>query len=60
MSDELFPVTVSEMAAEVEREISLREWVYPGLVQRKKLKQAKADRQLAVMRALLEFLKTQS
>lgn len=56
MSD-LLPVTVTEMMTEVQREIDLRLWVYPGLVERKKLRQSKADRQLAVMRAVFEFLR---
>ena len=57
MNDDLLPVTVSEMMTEVQREIDLRLWVYAGLVERKKLRQSKADRQLAVMRAVLEFLR---
>lgn len=57
MSADLLPITVGEMISEVDREIKLREWVYPGLVERKKLRQAKADRQLAIMRAILEFLR---
>lgn len=58
MSGDLLPITVAEMINEIEREIGLREWVYPGLVERKKLRQAKADRQIAIMRAVLDHLKS--
>ena len=50
------PITLSEQVAEVRREIAMRQAVYPGLVERKKLAPARADRQLAVMRAVLEKL----
>jgi hypothetical protein len=58
LSGDLLPITVAEMINEIEREIGLREWVYPGLVERKKLRQAKADRQIAIMRAVLDHLKS--
>jgi hypothetical protein len=58
LSGDLLPITVAEMITEIEREIGLREWVYPGLVERKKLRQAKADRQIAIMRAVLDHLKS--
>jgi len=50
------PIPLQEQIAEVRREIAMREAVYPGLVERKKLTQARADKQLAVMRAVLEQL----
>lgn len=55
MSDLLFP-TIEEQIAEVEREIAMRRRVYPRLVEIKKTSQAKADRQLAVLEAVLATL----
>ena len=54
---DLLPISVAEMIAEIEREIRMRESVYPRWVAAKKLSQAKADRQIAVMRAAVERLK---
>ena len=56
MSD-LLPISVADMIAEIEREIRMREAVYPRWVTAKKLTQDKADRQIAVMRAAVERLK---
>ena len=42
----------------VEREISMRQRVYPNWVAAKKLKQEKADYELACMRSVLHTLKT--
>ena len=47
-------VTRDEKIAELTREIAMREQVYPRRVAEKKMTQAKADRQIAVMRAILE------
>ena len=47
---ELFPVTLMEMIAELERELALRTSVYPRWVAAGKLKKDKADRQIAVLR----------
>jgi hypothetical protein len=44
----------SEKIAELTREIAMREQAYPRRVAEKKMTQAKADRQIAVMRAILE------
>lgn len=54
----LFPVSIEEQIAEVEREISLREHVYPRWVGERRMQQAKADKCLAAMRAALVTLKS--
>lgn len=57
---ELFPPSLSEQIACVEREIRYRERVYPRLVFNRKMVQAKADREIEIMRAIkatLEGLK---
>lgn len=56
MSD-LLPITTHEMIAEIEREIVMRERVYPRWVADGKLKQAKADRQIAILRAAVRRLR---
>jgi hypothetical protein len=57
MANGFFPPTLDEQIAEVEREIKMREQVYPGMVRLKKLSQVKADRQIAVMKAVLGRLR---
>lgn len=56
MSD-LFPISRDDMIAEIEREIGLRNRVYPRWVVMKKITQDKADRQIAVMEAIAELLR---
>lgn len=56
MSD-LFEPSLVEMIAEADREIVARFHVYPRLVAAGKLKQAKADRQIQVMRAIAARLR---
>lgn len=56
---ELFDPPLPEMIREVEREITLRRAVYPGLVARKKLTQVRADRQIALMEAVRRNLEVQ-
>lgn len=50
---ELFAPTLAEQVACVRREIAMRERVYPRQVGAGKMKQAAADREIAVMRAVL-------
>lgn len=60
MSD-LFPDALPDLDAqikEVQREIATRERVYPRFVSNGTLKQATADRQMTVMRAVLNTLTT--
>lgn len=49
-------IPLSVQIGEVEREIRMRESVYPGLIQRDKLRAAAADRQLRIMREVLVTL----
>ena len=49
-------ITIEQMIACVEREIGMRERVYPRWVEQKKLLQATADQELARMRAVLDLL----
>lgn len=49
-------INLSEQIACVKREIAMRERVYPGQVQRGKLRQGEADYELAAMRAVLATL----
>lgn len=44
---------MTEMIECIEREIKMREWVYPGRVAAKKMSQKKADTEMAMMRAVL-------
>ncbi len=61
MTDQLFalpPPTLLQQIAEVEREIGMRELVYPRQVAAKKMTQQKADWLLTAMRAVLATLKS--
>jgi hypothetical protein len=51
------PITLGAQIACVEREIGMREHVYPRRVADGKMSQAKADDELAAMRAVLATLK---
>lgn len=53
---EPLPVPIEDQIRCVEREIEMRERVYPRWVSEKRLTQAKADRELAAMRAVLRTL----
>lgn len=57
MSDDMFPVTKLEMLSEVEREIAMRRMVYPKLIATKAMSQRAADRKLALMVAVANFLR---
>ena len=46
--------TTAEKRREIERELRQRENVYPRLIANGKLTQQKADRQMAVLRAVLD------
>jgi len=50
-------MTIAAQIKEVEREIGLRQNVYPALVRQRRMSQAKADEHLARMREVLETLK---
>ena len=49
-------ISLEEMISCVEREIGMRERVYPRWVEQKKLLQATADQELARMRAVRDLL----
>lgn len=51
--------TTAEKLACVQREIGQRQRVYPGLVERQRMSQAKADREIACMRAIEADLQKQ-
>jgi hypothetical protein len=50
-------VTLGEQIAAVQREIGMRERVYPGLVAKGKMKLDESERQIAAMKAVLETLR---
>ena len=58
MSD-LFEPTILEMIATIEREIGMREVVYPRWVAAGKMTQKKADREILLMRAVVANLRAQ-
>lgn len=49
-------VPIDEQVRCVEREISMRERVYPRWVEQKRMTEKKADQELEAMRAVLETL----
>ena len=57
VTDELFPIELDDEVAELEREIRLRKRVYPEFIAARRLSQAKADRQIAVMQSAIDRLK---
>ena len=48
--------TLAEARAEIARELSMRERVYPGLIARGQLTQPAADQQMARLKAALRYL----
>lgn len=50
-------MTIDDMIKCAEREVGMRERVYPRWVEAKKMSQAKADSEMATMKAIVEFLK---
>ena len=55
MSD-LFPPSLAEQIACIEREIAMRVRVYPRQISAGRMTQVKADREIALMRAVLTTL----
>ena len=51
-------ITLDDMVSCIEREIGMRERVYPRWVEQKKLLQATADQEMARMRAVRDLLLT--
>jgi hypothetical protein len=60
MKADLFPhqPTLGQQIACVEREIRMRERVYPGWVSGGRMSQAKADHEIAAMKAVLTTLQS--
>jgi hypothetical protein len=57
VSGDLLPVSLPDMIAEVERELALRERLYPEWkLSAGRIKRLRMDRQIEVMRALLSKL----
>lgn len=54
----LFEISIEEQIAEVERELKLREHVYPRFIEAKKMRPEKAEKCMAAMRAVLATLKS--
>ena len=54
--NDLLPITLDDQIAAVKREIAMRERVYSRQVFNRKMTQKTADRELALMRAVLETL----
>ena len=50
------PVTVADMVRCVNREVRLREKVYPVLVESGKMSQGKADREVQAMQETMNYL----
>lgn len=49
-------ISMTEQQKEIEREITMRKKVYPGLVVKGKMKPDEANRRIAVMEAVLQTL----
>jgi hypothetical protein len=54
---DLFPPTIDELVACAEREVRLREYVYPRRVAQRRMTQEKADKEIALMKAIVVELK---
>lgn len=54
---DLLPISLSDQIACIERELRMREHVYPRRVAAKRMIQATADRELEWMRAVLATLR---
>jgi hypothetical protein len=50
-------ITLADMVECAGREVGLRKNVYPGMIARGKISMAKADREIAVMEAIHQYLK---
>lgn len=50
-------ISLQEQIACVQREIGMRERVYPRWVEAKRMSQEKADKEIAAMKAVLETLR---
>jgi hypothetical protein len=58
LTEDFSDVALADEIAAVKREIAMRERVYPGWIQRGKMTEVKAAREIRVMRAVLKRLLT--
>ena len=56
MMADLFPITIDDELAEVEREIALRKRVYPRWIDARRITREKADRHIALMQSVANRL----
>jgi hypothetical protein len=54
---ELFPPNLDDLVACAEREVRFREYVYPRRIAAKKMTPDKAEKEIALMRAIVDELK---
>jgi signal recognition particle subunit SEC65 len=54
---ELFPPTLAELVAAAEREVRFREFVYPRRIAAHRMTAEKAEKEIALMKAIVEELK---
>jgi len=54
---DLFPPTLAELIAAAEREVRFREFVYPRQVATGKMTPEKAEKEISLMKAIVEELK---
>ena len=54
---DLFPPTIAELVACAEREVRFREFVYPRRVATRKMTPEKAEKEISLMKAIVEELK---
>jgi hypothetical protein len=57
---DLAPFTVAELAREAQREVVLREAVYPNRIAAGKLRRDHAERQIQMMREIARRLRTEA
>lgn len=50
------PITAADMVEELNREIGMRQRVYPVLVDKKRMTQGEADRRVAILRAAMNWI----
>lgn len=57
---DLLPIAREDMIVELKRELAKRREVYPKLVAAKRLPERRAERQIAVLAAVLELIERES
>lgn len=58
MMGDLLPVSIQDQIAEAERELKMREKVYPRQVEQRLMTQKTADLRISLMKAIIETLKS--